>query len=391
MGATQATPLTPVIPARHSLGAVVWFFVLLCLAACSDRQRPTGSPVSSQAAATSSQQPGGPAQNVAKGVEMPAPVMNLPKTVVGWSRPDVPQRIDRDNIFSYMDGGGELYLAYGFDHLDVYNYTSAHDGSILTEIYWMKSSDDGFGLLSGDWGGEPVVLGAKPSAHTELARVPSHRALYGAGLLRIWADDVYARVMAERETPSSRQAVIAIGHAIAAGRKNPAPPALVNGLPPGPIANFHLRSDRVCYFRSHLVLNSVFFLATENILNLESTAEAVVAEYARSSASGPGPSASPATSPQADAASPVAPGPVTSAHLVIVRYRDEDTARRALSHFQQVYFSGAQGKQGLNSGVVHVEDGWVGYGLAGRGLALAFGSPNQQTARLLVEQALAHL
>ena len=43
--------------------------------------------------------------------------LNLPKTIGVWTRPDTPRVIDSGNIFEYMNGAGELYLAYRFKHL----------------------------------------------------------------------------------------------------------------------------------------------------------------------------------------------------------------------------------------------------------------------------------
>ena len=57
-----------------------------------------------------------------------------------------------------MDGAGELYLGYRFKFLEVYEYTNPGESDILVELYWMDSSDDAYGLLSGDWGGDAVDL-----------------------------------------------------------------------------------------------------------------------------------------------------------------------------------------------------------------------------------------
>ena len=116
--------------------------------------------------------------------------------VDGWSRPARLQRIEAAGIFEYMDGAGELYLAYRFGHLDVVEFASPDQGEILVELYWMRTSDDAYGLLSGDWGGEPVSL-------KDPIPASGPRALYGAGLLRIWSDGLYARVMATRESDAS--------------------------------------------------------------------------------------------------------------------------------------------------------------------------------------------
>jgi len=128
----------------------------------------------------------------------------LPAAIGAWTRAGEAKRVGAGAIFDYMDGAGELYLAYRFDHLEVVEYRAGEGDEILVELYRMRGADDAFGLLSGDWGGEPVALGpAAPDGRP--------RALYGAGLLRLAAGGTYARVMATRETPASREAVLALG------------------------------------------------------------------------------------------------------------------------------------------------------------------------------------
>jgi hypothetical protein len=126
--------------------------------------------------------------------------VDLPKQAGLWTRSDAPRRITADTIFDYMDGGGELYLGYRFDHLDVYEYKAddASRGTVLVELYWMQTSDDAFGLLSTDWTGQAVTLGPPPgpTAHTGMNTVPPHHGLYGAGLLRLWSGNLFARVLA---------------------------------------------------------------------------------------------------------------------------------------------------------------------------------------------------
>jgi hypothetical protein len=94
----------------------------------------------------------------------------------------------------------------------------------------MKTSDDAFGLLSLDWSGEPVAFKRSPVGDRLYAIAPPVNALYGKGLLRIWSDNIYSRVMAEHETPDSREAVISLGRAIVTNRKNPPGPRLLSIL-----------------------------------------------------------------------------------------------------------------------------------------------------------------
>ncbi len=281
--------------------------------------------------------------------------VSLPPTVGAWTRASAVRRIEPATIFEYMDGAGELYLAYRFDHLDVVEYTSSDRGTILVELYWMRSSDDAYGLLSGDWGGERVRL-------SETA-APDARALYGAGLLRLWADTLYARVLAEREDADSKGAVLELGRRIAAGRSLPAPPRLAALVPPAIGERFAVRGDSICFLRSHLVLNSAYFLSQQNILNLDRTVEAVTARYDRSDPD----------------------GTRRRARLLLVRYPDAAAARAALGRFREAYLPETlAGPKGAASAVVRIEDGWTGYALAGPCLAVVFEAPDRETAAAFV-------
>ncbi len=294
--------------------------------------------------------------------------MDLPRTVGVWSRAEAPKTIGADRIFDYMDGAGELYLAYRFSRLDAYDYASRDQGSIVVELYWMETSDDAFGLLSGDWGGEPVALGLRTPAVAALT-VPPHRALYGAGLLRVWSDNLYARVLASNETSASRQAVLDLGRAIVADRKTAAAPGLVSVLPRAVEPSYRLRVDRVWYLRSNLVLNSAYFLSTENLLDLDGSTEAVVGEYA-------GAGTKPGEKP---------------VHAIVVRYVERGAAAAALAHFKRGYLSGVGANVGdtigSESGFARIEDGWTAYRLAGRSLVLAFGCHDRALARAAVDGA----
>ena len=209
---------------------------------------------------------------------------NLPKTVGVWNRLKPPRIINSNNIFKYMNGAGELYLGYRFRHLEVFDYTSDDQGNILVELYFMESPDDAFGLLSLDWGGEPVSFDGSPVATSKKSFSASTRALYGGGLMRLWSDDIYARIMAERETPASKEAVLELSKSIAANTQNPPEPVLVKKLSLEVGATWKLRVEQIELFlsqRHHLVLNSIYYLSHENILDLDLSAEAVSAPYAQ--------------------------------------------------------------------------------------------------------------
>ncbi len=329
--------------------------------------------------------PGGPpaAASRASGQAM----IPLPDVVGAWHKSGPVRHVDARTIFDYMDGGGELYLAYRFERLEVQEYAAAGEGNIVVEVYRVGSPDDAFGLLSNDWGGEPVDLkmAAAPARRTI---VPQARALYGAGLLRFGCGSLYGRILASRETPASRSAVLALGRAIAAGAAGAPVPALVGALDGAAPPGYRLRPDRVCFFRSHLVLNAVYFVSSEDILDLDPSSEAVAAAF-----------------------EPVAGSKGAGrVQAVLVRYRDDATASRGLARFVSTYLpenadpAAASARAGVPSAVAGgerpngqrapqtsegcqpVEHGWVAYRRRGADLAIVFDAPDRAQATELVSR-----
>jgi hypothetical protein len=297
--------------------------------------------------------------------KMKAGKLDLPKTVGVWNRPDSPHLINSKNIFKYMNGAGELYLGYRFRYLEVFDYTSADQGDILVELYFMETADDAFGLLSLDWGGEPVSFEGTPAATSNQFFTASTRALYGGGLLRLWSDCIYTRIMAERETPASKEAVLALGKAIAAGTQYPPEPALVKLLPLEIDAVWKLRADRLSFFRSHLVLNSIYYLSHKNILDLDLSAEAVSAPYQHIPGS----------------------GDLIRSQFLLVQYKNHERARQALNHFHGAYLPELKKEITADSAsLFKLEDGWLAYKLIGRYIAIVFECPDPESAREILQR-----
>jgi hypothetical protein len=251
----------------------------------------------------------------------------------------------------------------------VFEYTSGNRDNILVEIYFMETSDDAFGLLSLDWGGEPVAFDGPTAATSNQFFTLSARALYGGGLLRLWSDDIYARVMAERETPASKEAVLAIGKAITTSTQNPPEPVLVKLIPLKIGSAWKLRIDRLSYFRSHLVLNSIYYLSHENILDLDLSTEAVIVIYEHMSNS---------------------KDPKRSQFL-LVKYENLARARKALNHFHVTYLPEYEKKDTAvptanSPSLFKLEDGWLAYKLLGKYIAIVFECPDPESARTIIQK-----
>jgi hypothetical protein len=268
-----------------------------------------------------------------------------------------------------MNGAGELYMGYRFRHLEVFDYTSDGQDNILVELYYMETADDAFGLLSLDWGGEPVSFSDSSANTSNPPLVSATRALYGAGLLRVWSDNVYARVMAYRETPASKQAVLSLGQAIAANQNNAPPPDLVNTLLPRVGSDWKLRNDRLSFFRSYLVLNSIYYLSETNILDFDLSTEAILAPYENISKSPDG----------------------KRSQFLLVKYENREKARKALNHFHDVYLPEYKKEFETDSAnksprLFKLEDGWLAYQLIGKYIAIVFEGPDKESARQIIQK-----
>jgi hypothetical protein len=299
----------------------------------------------------------------------------LPKAVGIWTRPDSPQLITSKNIFDYMDGAGELYIGYCFDHLECYEYKAPSQNDILVELYFMKSSDDAFGLLSLDWGGEPLELAGEAAGSTKPSPPKTTaesslwpKALYAEGLLRLWSDTIYARIMASQETPESKEAVLSIGRSLVKDRTNPPLPKLVRKLQDSFTGGWKLDKDRTSYFRSHLVFNSIYYLGQENMLDLDLNSEAVTSPYEKKDLEGK-----------------------KRIHFLLVKYDDSRKARQALAHFHKVYLPEhpvflQPGSSGEISNIFLIEDGWLGYKIKHNSIAFIFECSDEETARTIINE-----
>jgi hypothetical protein len=235
----------------------------------------------------------------------------------------------------------------------------------------MNSSDDAFGLLSLDWGGEPVDFDQAAESDSIATVAPPFRALYGGGLLRSWLDDIYVRIMAYRETPESKQAIMNLGQSISSQCHRPPQPSLLRVLPAEFASGWKLRRDRLGYFRSYLVLNSLYYLSHRNILKLDHSTEAVTAPYEL-------------MDEKLDR---------QQIQVLVVKYTDGKKAKQALEYFISNYLPEHQTKESQSmkletENLFRIEDGWLGYKFEGNDIAIVFQCPDQKCARDIPTQLL---
>jgi hypothetical protein len=232
----------------------------------------------------------------------------LPSETGGWRADGAPQRFDRRTIFRYLDGGGEVYLAFGMRSLTAQRYVRDGEGPITVDLFDMGSSDGAFGMFAFEREDADAGIGQGSE--------------YAAGLLRFWKGPYFVAVQAERETDGSRRAVLDLGRRIAdAVPETGAPPAIVGWLPAE-----GLRPESVRYVRTAGLLPYHCAPCRTGGLEGSGWTEATIARYGTSE---------------------------ERARLVILRYRDAAAAEQAALRFREA------GGGGPPAWSVRAEDGVV--------------------------------
>jgi hypothetical protein len=229
----------------------------------------------------------------------------LPERIASWTRGDSSVAYDRETIFDYINGAGEVYRSYAFSHVVVAVYTGPEGPDLTVELFDMGKPADAYGVFSYAREQEQSGLGG---GYERKGRV-----------LCFWQDRYYVCVAAEERTDDSDRVLMEVARAISEQMPPVSnPPDLVALLPDEGRVAF---SER--FFHLHQSLNYHYYLARENVLNLGPETDAVLARYA--------------------------PG---STYLLLLNYKSEGHAGAAASSFKQGYL--------LNSGdsqTVETENG----------------------------------
>lgn len=256
----------------------------------------------------------------------------VPPEVEGWKAEAKDVIYDPETIFEYIDGAGEVYRSYNFKSLLSRRFQKAGQSDIIVDLFDMGSSEDAFGVFTHDLDGEDAYLGQGGN--------------YKGGLLSFWKGRYFISIFAEKETAETKAALFALGKPIASAiGQEGAKPALLALLPVG------FREEKsIRYFHNHLILNYHFFVSEDNILNLDQTTDAVLAESGPKGQNGV---------------------------LLLVRYSDTKRASNAQKNFMEHYMPDARSR-----GLVQTEDNkWTSAVLLGNLVAVVFGAPTAESAK----------
>jgi hypothetical protein len=188
----------------------------------------------------------------------------LPDAPEGWTKSEGIQVYNRQNIFDYIDGGAELYLAYDFQQVSVQKYVpksqdSAEEKTITVEIWQMKTAEDAYGVFSLDQEGEKVKIG--------------QIGVYDAGYLRFWKSGYVIKILQMVE--SSKDTILQLGREIdrKIKREGELPPLVMQ------VPTDSLLTNSVFFFHKQIVLNNLYPISDQNKLNLNDQTDGVIADF----------------------------------------------------------------------------------------------------------------
>ena len=260
----------------------------------------------------------------------------LPDGIHLWNASGHDKTYDRDDLFDYINGGAELYLSYSFQRLTSRTYSSTGQPDIIVDIFDMGASQNAFGVFSQSRETVDDTFG-QGSQYTE-------------GLLLFWKDRYYISILSSPETEASKRACMALAQHIDDAIHATGPlPGIIALLPEDSLAEESIR-----FFQHYIWLNSHYFIADENILNIDESTNAVLAKY--------GDSKQPSI-------------------LLLVEYANVDDARAGHDGFVKYYVPDKAQKT-----VVQIEDEtWVGCERHDRLLTIVLAAPTQDAARTLMD------
>ena len=185
----------------------------------------------------------------------------IPKQVLDWKASGEDAVYDRKTLYDYMDGGAEVYLAFDFREVFVRKYADAEENELNLDIYDMGSPAEAFGMFSCDRQDPEAGIGQGSE--------------YGSGLLRFWRGRYFVSITVSGNEDKAEKAVLELGRSVAPLLgPDGALPEMIKRLPAA-----GLQARKTSYFHNHVHLSNRYFVAAENVLNLDEKTACVFAEY----------------------------------------------------------------------------------------------------------------
>jgi hypothetical protein len=147
-----------------------------------------------------------------------------------------------DELFTYIDGGAEIFMEYGFKQVATTNYSDNNNNQLQVEIYEMKDSDAAYGAYTFYLNGE-----GKPfNAGTEGAFIDYYAIFCKGNFLTVISASEYKDVL----EPVLKEIASGIDTKISLTSQ---PPMMINTIRKSGLANGYLK-----YLKGNVGLSNVY-------------------------------------------------------------------------------------------------------------------------------------
>ena len=266
------------------------------------------------------------------------------REVTDLTRAGPVQHFAGKRLVEYIDGGAELYFAYGFQETVACKYRLPDGSDVAVEIYAVDRPENAYGLYSFD------TEGSHPDVGQEAA--------YAAGLLKFWKGRFFVRILAESDTVQTKELLVRVGRSIAnkieeRGDK----PDIVERVPASGVVPESLQ-----FFHKQICLNNIYYIADANLLYLDGSTDAISYRYRAGD---------------------------SVVRVLLVRYPNDVTASAAFHDFVQTYLDRDSSVDDEESvAIQRIENGtFCGVKWTDCSLALVFEAPDEETCESVLAKA----
>ncbi len=134
-----------------------------------------------------------------------AALLSAESEVPGWRISQKPRSFKADNLWEFIDGAADRYLAYGFEEVVSSEYLQEGTGSqVLVDIYRMRDPLNAFGIYT-----------QERSPEYQFLNVGNEGYLTGT-TLNFWIGSYYVKITAFEERDATRQVMANLARAVAA-------------------------------------------------------------------------------------------------------------------------------------------------------------------------------
>jgi hypothetical protein len=185
----------------------------------------------------------------------------LPDSVLDWHPAEHDREFNKENLYGYINGGAELYLSYGFIgglHREYFNQSA---DMISIDIFDMAEAKNAFGVFG-------------HSRETDEQEYGQGSQDYGDAII-FWKGRYYVSISSRGADESLYEAITALAEQVDTAILSAGDlPSVIKILP-----RDNLLPESLLYFNHSAWQNFYSFIHSENILNIDSRSDAVLAKY----------------------------------------------------------------------------------------------------------------